>query len=83
MESKPRIVHLIQSLDNGGCENMLLRTLPLLSHFEHHIVTLSHSGSLLPYFQEAGCCHMYRTESFLDYKSYFRLAQEITHIKPV
>lgn len=36
----PRIVHLIQSLGNGGCENALLRILPRLTHYEHHIVTL-------------------------------------------
>lgn len=44
---KKKILHIIQSLGNGGCENMLLRTLPLLTRdFEHHIITLRELGEL-------------------------------------
>lgn len=45
---------MIQSLDNGGCENMLLRTLPLLNSFEHKIITLKELGELTPKFISAG-----------------------------
>jgi glycosyltransferase involved in cell wall biosynthesis len=54
MNGKKRILHIIQSLDNGGCENMLLRTLPLLGEFEHKIITLKKSGELAPEFISAG-----------------------------
>lgn len=54
--SSPRkkVLHLIQSLGNGGCENMLLRTLPLLPDFEHRIITLKEMGELAPKFISAG-----------------------------
>ncbi len=54
MAPKKKIIHIIQSLDNGGCENMLLRTLPLLNEFEHKIVTLKERGELAPQFVSAG-----------------------------
>ena len=54
MNHKKKILHLIQSLDNGGCENMLLRTLPLLGNFEHKIITLKELGELTPKFVSAG-----------------------------
>lgn len=48
-----KILHLIQSLENGGCENMLLRMLPLLSgEFKHHIITLKNPGQLASSFIE-------------------------------
>lgn len=54
MTSKKKILHIIQSLGNGGCENMLLRTLPLVSDFEHIVVTLKEPGELAPKFISAG-----------------------------
>ena len=52
---KKKILHIIQSLDSGGCENMLLRTLPLLNDdFEHQIVTLKELGELTPKFVASG-----------------------------
>lgn len=54
MTKKKKVFHLIQSLGNGGCENMLLRTLPLLSDFEHTILTLKEPGELAPKFITAG-----------------------------
>jgi glycosyltransferase involved in cell wall biosynthesis len=51
---KKNILHIIQSLDNGGCENMLLRTLPLLVDFEHKIITLKTLGELAPKFVSSG-----------------------------
>jgi glycosyltransferase involved in cell wall biosynthesis len=54
MEKKKKIIHIIQSLGNGGCENMLLRTLPLLDDFDHTIITLKNPGDLAPKFISAG-----------------------------
>lgn len=54
MANKKKVLHLIQSLGSGGCENMLLRTLPLVSDFEHTIVTLKEPGELAPKFVSAG-----------------------------
>lgn len=54
MSSKKKILHLIQSLGNGGCENMLLRTLPLLPDFDHTIITLKEPGELAAKFSSAG-----------------------------
>lgn len=62
MIQKKKILHIIQSLGNGGCENMLLRTLPLLDDFEHKIITLKEPGELAQKFISAGitvetvCC---------------------------
>lgn len=49
-EGRKRIFHIIQSLNNGGCENMLLRTLPFLREFDHTIITLKELGELAPKF---------------------------------
>lgn len=56
MPAKRRIVHLISSLESGGCENMLLRTLPLLQDegYEHVVVTLFRPGELAPMFRTRG-----------------------------
>jgi len=50
---KPKIIHLIASLDNGGCENYLLRTLPLMKDFDHQIITFRQEGSLFSKFKQA------------------------------
>lgn len=47
---KKKVFHIIQSLDNGGCENMLLRTLPLVDELEHTVITLKEVGELAPRF---------------------------------
>lgn len=52
MTNKPTIVHLIQSLDNGGCENMLLRTLPLINDYHHLIVVMKKKGELADKFAQ-------------------------------
>ncbi len=53
-QNKKKIIHIIQSLGNGGCENMLLRTLPLLDTFDHTIITLKNPGELAPKFVSVG-----------------------------
>lgn len=49
-----KIFHLINSLDNGGCEKMLLRTLPLVTGYEHQIYTLKQKGILADKFEQLG-----------------------------
>lgn len=74
MVPKKKIIHIIQSLDNGGCENMLLRTLPLLNEFEHKIVTLKERGELAPQFVSAGILvETVQATSFFDIPGIFRL----------
>lgn len=38
---KPKIVHLIFSLGNGGAENLLMQTLPMLEEYDNYIITFS------------------------------------------
>lgn len=50
------IIHFINSLETGGAETMLLKTLPLLSSQEHRhvVVTYFRAGELAPRFDEQG-----------------------------
>ena len=81
--NRKKIIHLIQALDNGGCENMLLRTLPLLSDFEHAIITLDHEGDLSEKFKEKKIPVInIRQKSFLDILAYFRLFKTIKNLQP-
>lgn len=78
MSPKKRIIHLIQSLGSGGCEHMLLRTLPLLQEFEHTIVTLKELGELAPQFALNGISvHTVHCRSFFDIPGIFRLRKLI------
>jgi glycosyltransferase involved in cell wall biosynthesis len=78
-----KTIHLIQSLDNGGCENMLLRTLPLLSDFEHIIITLKKEGELSPKFKENNIQVINLDQkSLLNLSSYKRLLNIIKKIHP-
>lgn len=82
--SKKRILHIIQSLGNGGCENMLLRTLPLLAdEFEHHIITLREFGELAPRFIEKGISvTTIHQIGFFDISGYRRLLLETNRFNP-
>jgi glycosyltransferase involved in cell wall biosynthesis len=51
---KPLVLHVIQSLDNGGCENFLLRCLPLMTKVNNRILTLKCKGDLAGKFEKAG-----------------------------
>lgn len=52
---KRTIVHLIQALNTGGSENVLLKTLPRMSQeYEHRIITLREPGELAKRFREMG-----------------------------
>ncbi|MCB1035575.1 MAG: glycosyltransferase, partial [Acidobacteria bacterium] len=55
-ERRPRLLHLIPSLEIGGAERMLLR---LITHeaaapFDHQVLTLLSGGALAPRFSAAG-----------------------------
>lgn len=52
MGNKPAVLHLIRSLNPGGCEYMLLKTLPLLHKYDHYIFTLGSVGVLAKKFEE-------------------------------
>jgi len=84
MNPKKKIVHIIQSLDNGGCENMLLRTLPAITEFEHVVICLHSKGTLAPQFADNSIrvlCPHYK--SLLDISGLFRLNKIIKQENPV
>lgn len=84
MKNRKRVLHIIQSLDNGGCENMLLRTLPLLTEeFEHHIITLKNPGELAQRFSERGILvtTIYQKNIF-EIRAYKRILSEIRKLNP-
>lgn len=83
MVGKKKVIHIIQSLNNGGCENMLLRTLPLLDRFEHKIITLKEPGELAPLFAEKDIPMItVRCGGFFDVFSIFRLRELIRKENP-
>lgn len=80
---KQTIFHIIQSLGNGGCENMLLRTLPLLTDYDHIILTLKESGDLAPRFRALGIVvHNIAYRHFFSLRALWRLRQLIKTKRP-
>ncbi|EKE16390.1 MAG: hypothetical protein ACD_11C00018G0026 [uncultured bacterium] len=80
---KNKVLHLIQAVDNGGCENMMLRTLPLLSDFEHIIITLHHPGELSEQFKQKNIPIInIGQKNVFDFFSYARLLKEVKRNKP-
>lgn len=80
---RKRVFHIIQSLDNGGCENMLLRTLPLVDEFEHTIITLKELGELAPRFASANIRVVtVHYQSFFDFSGLFRLRTLVKEEQP-
>ncbi len=52
---KRKILHLIEAVNQGGCESFLLRVLPRMSKtFEHRILTLTGRGELAEDFEKVG-----------------------------
>lgn len=84
MIQKKKILHIIQSLGNGGWENALLRLLPLLTdEFEHHIITLRELGELAPQFTEKGISvTTIHWKGFFDFAGYQRLHSETRQLAP-
>lgn len=83
MADRPTIVHLIYALDTGGCEQQLLRILPSVADFSHHIITLHHPGQLANRFEEAGISvSTVSWTNIFDIKSYHRLINKIKKISP-
>lgn len=80
---KKHIVHLISSLGNGGCENMLLTLLPALHQFRHTIVTIKCPGYLSDRFSARGIPVIpARLGHFTDVRGYHRLYRIIYSLKP-
>ncbi|MEO6077601.1 MAG: glycosyltransferase [Candidatus Andersenbacteria bacterium] len=80
---KKRIVHIIQSLDNGGCENFLLRLLPLVKEYDHTIITLANRGSLASSFEKYGISvRCINQKNLFDIPAYSRLIHELHSIRP-
>lgn len=78
-----KIVHIIQALDNGGCENMLLRTLPLLDGFDHTLIVLNREGDLSEKFKEKGFEIInIGQKNLLNPFPYFRLIKIVKRINP-
>jgi glycosyltransferase involved in cell wall biosynthesis len=78
-----KVLHIIQSLDSGGCENMLLRTLPLLNNFEHFIITLNGPGELADKFRSKNISVInIGQKNFLDIFAYARLLKTVKKNQP-
>lgn len=82
--AKKKILHVIISLQRGGCEMALLRMLPELQNdFEHTFLTLKEEGPLAPLFREKGIAvHSLSQKHFLDLASYRRLRSFIQKKRP-
>ncbi len=80
-----KIIHLISSLESGGAENMLLRTLPLLRDkaFEQVVITMFRSGELAPEFEKKGIRVMnVNAKNLFDIKGHRRLYQILSEEHP-
>jgi len=84
MKTKTRIVHIISSLDSGGIENVLLRTLPILSDdFDYVIITLLRPGELADKFTFRGIRVInIRMNGFLDSGSMRTVVKEVLRLNP-
>ncbi len=83
MTQKKKILHIIQSLGNGGWENALCRILPLLSDFEHKIITLKELGELAPKFVASGIMvETVHCDGFFDIAGILRLRKLVREEKP-
>jgi|GEM_PF-417061 len=84
-QSRPTVIHIISSLESGGAENMLRRTLPLLRQrqFEHVVVTLFRPGTLTDQFHRSGITTVnIGLKGLLDLTGLRRLKQVIARRRP-
>jgi glycosyltransferase involved in cell wall biosynthesis len=81
---RPRLVHLITSLDVGGTETMLLRTLPLLEkHFQNHVCAIRGRGQIGEQLQQAGIPVYYLDyNNVIDLTAIWRFWRIIQKINP-
>src|SRR3989344_2238375 len=80
-----KYIHFIQSLSNGGCENMLLRLLPAINNgqTQHIVITLREEGVLSREFISRGIIvENVGQKNFFDFFSYFRLVDLIKKNQP-
>ncbi len=82
--ARKKVVHLIRTLEVGGCEMALLRMLPLTNDtFEHIIVTLEDQGILAERFKNEHITVIALMQrNLLDAWSYVRLRHIIKDISP-
>lgn len=81
MTARKNILHIIISLQRGGCENVLLRMLPpLKKDFNHIILTLKEPGPMAPLFEEQGirviCLKQASIFDILSYPRLLRMVQK-------
>lgn len=82
MKRKPRVVHLIYTLANGGTENVLLRTLPLIKA-NSVVVTMNRNGALNEEFVAKNIKVVnVGADSKWDLKSLWKLLKILNQIKP-
>jgi glycosyltransferase involved in cell wall biosynthesis len=82
---RTRVVHVISSLESGGAENMLLRTLPLLNtdEFEQIVITLFRQGELAPKLRKRGIKSVnIGLSSLADTRSMKNLKDEVLKYNP-
>lgn len=81
---RKKVVHLIRTLEVGGCEMALLRMLPLTNDaFEHTIVTLQQEGVLAERFRKEGIAVITLGQhSLFDISSYSKLKKILANIHP-
>jgi glycosyltransferase involved in cell wall biosynthesis len=81
---RPRVLHLITSLDVGGTETMLLRTLPLLEkHFNNHVCAIRGRGKIGKRLEKAGIPVYYLDyNNVIDLTSIWRFWRLVQTIHP-
>jgi glycosyltransferase involved in cell wall biosynthesis len=80
-----RVVHIIGSLDIGGAEQMLLKTLPLLDRdtYEHIVITLFRPGELAPEFAKRNITVIHcELRSLFDLRGLRALVQHVHDQQP-
>lgn len=85
MTKSKKIIHFIQSLGDGGCENMLLRVLPILekNDLDNVIITLQKKGVLAENFYIKGIkVENIGQKNLVDIFSYFRLIAALKKHRP-
>lgn len=85
MATSKRVVHLLHTLDPGGCEHMLLSLLPHLQKegWEVHVLTLGKGGTLAPRFKAAGIAvHSQIFRSAYDIVGFARLKKLLQQLSP-
>jgi len=76
-----RILHIIPSIEIGGAEKLLLNSIKLLRHCEHHVVTFKADQALYRKFQQVAAIHFIDSE-ILSLASWLSLRQLEKSLNP-